>query len=109
MNYEPLRPWRDSVPEASSRASRVDKLTAYLVDRNHRNGRNALVLFLRILTKNIYEDDDCHSQLTKMANRLESAFSRKAIGEYLIPEASPTGRPTNYIAADRRVRGSFVI
>jgi hypothetical protein len=100
FNNESLRPWRFHVPEASSRAGRVDKTTAYLVNRRHRNGRNALVLFIRALTGTLDEDDCCHSRLTETANRLESALSSTVLGNDFIPEAGPVSKPRIYIAAD---------
>ena len=49
-SYEPLRPWRSSVPQADSLTSRVDNIIGFLIDKRRSNTQeNALVLLLRSL------------------------------------------------------------
>ena len=46
-SYEPLRPWRLSVPQADSLTSRVDNVIGFLVDKRRGDTqKNALVLLL---------------------------------------------------------------
>ncbi|MEH2107437.1 MAG: hypothetical protein V7K43_14575 [Nostoc sp.] len=73
--YEPLRPWRSSVPQAHSRTSRVDNLIAFLGDKHRSDTKeNALVLFVRLLSEQIDEADERHQQLADLALELERAI-----------------------------------
>ncbi|NJN13062.1 MAG: hypothetical protein HC836_42070 [Richelia sp. RM2_1_2] len=75
FTYEPLRPWRFSLPQADSLTSRVDNLIGFLVDKHRSDTReNALVLFLRLLSELIDEADERHQELADLASELEKAI-----------------------------------
>ncbi len=65
-----LSVWREGLPEALSRAERVDAVIAYLLDRYNRDGENALILFLRVLSEQFWQADACHQQLGELAEEL---------------------------------------
>ena len=74
-SYEPLRPWRSSVPQADSLTSRVDNVIGFLVDKRRGDTQeNALVLLLRSLSNLIDKEDERHQQLADLAVELENAF-----------------------------------
>lgn len=77
-----LKPWRNSLPNASSNAGRVDAVISYLVDRRNRNGESALWLLVQALRDRTDPDDACHNQLDVIAGRLAKALSQ--------PTVSPT-------------------
>lgn len=62
--------WREGLPEALSRAERVDAVIAYLLDQYNRDGENALILFLRVLSEQFWQADACHHQLRELADEL---------------------------------------
>ncbi|GAB1544623.1 hypothetical protein NUACC21_72990 [Scytonema sp. NUACC21] len=73
-SYEPLRPWRSSVPQADSLTSRVDAVIGYLVDKRRGDTQeNALVLLLHLLSNLIDKEDERHQQLADLAVELENA------------------------------------
>ncbi len=69
-----IAPWRDSVPQSDSLIGRVDSAVAYLHDKRHRDGSNALVLMLLALTDKIDQDDDRHARLENLASQLTASF-----------------------------------
>ncbi len=71
-----LSPWRAGLPEAFSRAERVDAVIAYLLDQYNRDGENALLLFLHVLSDRSHPADACHRQLRELAD----ALSRQSSG-----------------------------
>ncbi|MEH1826731.1 MAG: 5'-methylthioadenosine/S-adenosylhomocysteine nucleosidase [Nostoc sp.] len=74
-SYEPLRPWRSSVPQADSLTSRVDNVIGFLVDKRRSDTKeNALVLFVRLLSEFLYEADERYQQLADLADELERAI-----------------------------------
>jgi hypothetical protein len=69
-----LRPWRSNLPEADSRMGRVDGVIGYLHDKHRRDGANALVLLLRVLSEQIDAEDARHQRLVSLAEDLELAL-----------------------------------
>ncbi|MEC4815105.1 MAG: 5'-methylthioadenosine/S-adenosylhomocysteine nucleosidase [Scytonema sp. PMC 1069.18] len=75
FTYEPLRPWRFSLPQADSLTSRVDNLIGFLVDKHRSDTKeNALILFVQLLSDQIDAEDERHQQLANLASELESAI-----------------------------------
>ncbi|NJM23655.1 MAG: hypothetical protein HC907_36100 [Richelia sp. SM1_7_0] len=76
FTYEPLRPWRSSLPQADSLTSRVDNLIRFLVEKHRSDTKeNALVLFLHLLSEQIDEADERHQQLADLALEVERVIS----------------------------------
>jgi hypothetical protein len=76
FTYEPLRPWRSSLPQADSLTSRVDNLIRFLVEKHRSDTKeNALVLFLHLLSEQIDEADERHQQLADLAFEVERVIS----------------------------------
>ncbi|MEH1945201.1 MAG: CHAT domain-containing protein [Nostoc sp.] len=70
--FEPLHPWRVSLPHADSLTSRVDNLIAFLVNKYRSDTKeNALVLFVRLLSYLLDGVDERHQQLADLASELE--------------------------------------
>ena len=55
--------WRNSLPEGSSRALRVNFLIQFLLDAWNTNGENALVLFMIVASEQYDEPDPCRKTL----------------------------------------------
>lgn len=75
---ELLTPFQTNLPGGGrTPISRVSQTTNYLIKRKHKNGQNALVLFLRVLTDGTWvdPDDECYGRLVKLADELELALS----------------------------------
>lgn len=75
-----LRPWRHSIPQASSSAARVDALIDFLIGKHRAgNGTNALVLFLRATSDRHDKETECHHRLKEMAERLDRSLRGQRI------------------------------
>jgi len=101
--HEWLKPWRNSLPQAETLWDRVDDVIGFLHERYHRDGANALVLLLRVLSGQIDLSDNRHHQLATLADELERALGGGAPAAYLAPEANPTEGPMTYIAVDEKL------
>jgi hypothetical protein len=75
---ERLSPWRDWLPEASSRAQRVQLVIETLGERYNPQGENALVLFLRALSDYIPSGNSCHHELAALAGEVAEAMRQTA-------------------------------
>lgn len=74
-SYEPLRPWRSSLPQADTLSGRVDAVIGFLVDKRRGDTQeNALVLLLHLLSNSIDKEDERHQQLADLAVELENAL-----------------------------------
>lgn len=71
FSTQELKPFQQGLSEASSVSARVNATIAYLVDKRRDDGRNALVLFLRILSHGYDQADARHPQLLELANQIE--------------------------------------
>lgn len=77
-----LKPWRHSVPHASSAAARVDAVIAFLIERKRADtGENALVLFLRALSERTDPADECHPRLAGLADDLGRILDSGSLSE----------------------------
>jgi hypothetical protein len=62
-----LSPWRDTIPEATSRAARVDALIEALLEQTSDAGDTALALFCDVLVDRVSPGDACRGQLAQSA------------------------------------------
>lgn len=72
--HQLLKPFRNGLPQADTLMGRVDAVISYLHDRRRRDGSNALVLLLRVLSDQIDPEDERHHHLAALANELEPAL-----------------------------------
>lgn len=99
-----LRPWRHSVPQASTPADRVDATIAFLAEKRRSDTKeNALVLLLHVMRERLDPADDCHSRLTKLAGELGQVLGGALPAVQIEPEANPAGQPMPFIAADEKL------
>jgi formylglycine-generating enzyme required for sulfatase activity len=67
-----LKPFRHGVPQASTLATRVDGVIAFLIEKRRADTKeNALVLLLRALSEQLDPVDERHSRLVELAANLE--------------------------------------
>jgi hypothetical protein len=72
---ERLKPWRHSLPQASSSTSRAEAIIAFLVDKRRADTKeSALFLLLRVLSERHDPADECHLRLARLAEELEEAL-----------------------------------
>lgn len=64
-----LQPWQNRLPQASNPEERVDLLINHLMGQKHRDGRNALGIFLYILVERIDPETECYHRLTSLADK----------------------------------------
>ncbi len=70
-----LKPWRDSLPQASNLAARAEAVMAFLVEKRRADTKeNGLVLLLRVLSERLNPAAECHPRLAKLADDLERAL-----------------------------------
>jgi hypothetical protein len=82
-----LKPWRHSLPQASSPTSRAEAIIAFLVDKRRADTKESvLVLLLRVLSERHDPADECHLRLARLAEELEGTLGRGT---------SPAQRPTS--------------
>ena len=86
-----IHAWRDLVPEASSRAERVDAVIDKLLDRTDPQGRSALALLAEVLADRVSPDDACYRSLAQVAMHLRDAAERRPAAE--LRHAPPSDRP----------------
>lgn len=67
---ERIRPWRDQLHEANTRAGRVDAVVAFLHERSSASGENGLVLLLQVLRDRMEPSDACYHELDQIASAL---------------------------------------
>lgn len=78
-----LAPWKNQLPETNSLIGRTDQVLAFLMDRKTADGRNGLVLFLRVLIGRLKPEDFLASQLLEMVGKIESKEITKPTKERL--------------------------
>jgi tetratricopeptide (TPR) repeat protein len=72
-----LAPWRNSLPQANTLMGRVDAVIGFLHDKHRRDGSNALVLLLRVLSGKLDAEDDRHDRLVELADGLEPVLGSR--------------------------------
>lgn len=73
-----LAPFRDDLPEASSRAKRVDACLAYLLDKRLSDGQPVLPLFLEALRDLYLEGDSLRDALNSLVGEVRNALATEA-------------------------------
>jgi hypothetical protein len=68
-----LAPWRNNLPEADSRAERVNLFVAEFLRRRNRQEQSVLVLFLQAVHEQAEEEDECHQRLNDLAVQVAAA------------------------------------
>ena len=71
--------WRDIIPGANSRMSRVLAVIYELHNRYNAHQTNALVLLLRVLSELNSENDGLHQELFAIANEFESVYIKNLL------------------------------
>lgn len=65
-----ISPWRHQLPQTANAAERVEVITDFLGSRYDAQQRNALAMFLQVLTERVDERDACHHQLATLADEV---------------------------------------
>ena len=74
---EELAPFANGLPEAGSKASRVDAALAYLIEKRLRDGRGALPLFVTALRDRYDASDALWSELDTLLSSLLDAVEKR--------------------------------
>lgn len=82
MQYDDLRPWRNSIPEASDRRGRASRFVANFLDARRSDGRHVLLMFLQAVHEQAIAEADCKNRLNDVAVQVAMA-----LGEPLPPLA----------------------
>lgn len=70
-----LAPWHNNLPEADSRANRVNLFVADFVRRRNRQGQSVLALFIQVLHEQAEAEDECHQRLNDLAVQMGAETS----------------------------------
>lgn len=101
-----ISPWRDSIPEGSTRNERIDNLINALYNQANAQGENALVLFLQVLANEYPPDDALNRELSALAQALaETQLLNQELDAP--PKVSETDSKTQ--RSDRKVIGIVVL
>ncbi|MBN1450150.1 MAG: formylglycine-generating enzyme family protein [Anaerolineales bacterium] len=82
-----LIPFRDGMPEASSRTDRVDAVIAYLTQKYY-NGHSALALFVKMLYAKTTNGDNGSQDLKQLQTEIEYALEGKDNSQQNLPKPS---------------------
>lgn len=85
-----LSAWRDLLPEAGSRVTRVQAVIDELCQRENSAGENALALLLRVIAENTPPGDACRGQLAALAQEVAAAL-RAGTPSDSAPQSQPAG------------------
>ena len=119
---EPLKPWRDDLPEVNNRADRAERVIGFLVDQKRSDSQeNVLLILLRLLKDQIDPIKPLHQTLSDLLQKLATvlsdsqtysnvvSFSQKNHTNLeILPkaelalEANPKGEPIRFIVADEK-------
>ena len=84
--------WKDTIPEAHSRAERVTLAIAYLANQTTDKEQNALALFLHVLSERHSPADSCHQALATLADDIAQLPEDSAgLSAYAHRQASQKG------------------
>lgn len=72
---EAIYPFRTGLPERDSVSSRIEATIAHLANKQRTDGRNALVLFLHVLSDQLNEADQRQALLRHLTGQLTSRSS----------------------------------
>lgn len=83
LTDDSLSPWRNSIPQATSRSERVDALIDHLRDKCRGDtGDHALVLFLRAMQGKIDLTDEYRQHLTTLTDELAGVLASDTSDEH---------------------------
>jgi hypothetical protein len=82
---ESIHPFRTGLPERDSVNGRIEATIAHLANKQRSDGRNALVLFLHVLSDKYPDTDQRHKILQQLATQLSTAATHHSP-----PATSPT-------------------
>jgi hypothetical protein len=86
-----ISPWRYSLPSRDNVIALVEAYIAFLVGKTRADtGKNALVLFLQVLSDKLDPVDACHSKLADVATQLANHLT----GDSFQPVSKPQARTT---------------
>lgn len=120
---EPLKPWRDDLPEVNNRADRAERVIGFLVHQKRSDTQeNVLLILLRLLKDQIDPIKPLHQTLSDLLQKLATvlsdsqtysnvvSFSQKNHTNLeILPkaelalEANPKGEPMRFIAVDEKL------
>lgn len=87
-----LYPFRDGLPDATSKKGRVDRCLEYLLSQHLSGGRPVFPLFLTVLCARYYEGDDRCNELENLIKEVEAAIGLEKRPPTVV--ASPLGSST---------------
>jgi hypothetical protein len=90
-----LSPFRSNLPEATSRAERVDLLGAYLIGRKFSSGEFLLAVFLKVLHEKTPAQDARLQNIEVLMSTLGIPVSTKMLAASPVAEKSPAISPEN--------------
>ena len=67
-----INPWKNELPDTDTPVGRVNLIIDFLLEKYHINQKNALVLFLYVLSDQKSENDACGKRLLEVACELEN-------------------------------------
>jgi V8-like Glu-specific endopeptidase len=88
-----LAPFQNDLPEANTRAERVDLTISYLHEKHLASGENALIVLLRALIERKALDDELHLALVKLVEQLDWLGRIDPASTTFTPEANPEHEP----------------
>jgi len=71
--HEAISPWCDNLPSANTSQDRADSLIDFLIRKEDNEGRNALGLFLYVLSEQIHPGDSRKQTLRKLADEIDTS------------------------------------
>jgi uncharacterized protein (DUF924 family) len=98
---ETIHPFRTGLPERDSVNGRIEATIAHLANKQRADGRNALVLFLHVLSDKYAETDQRHTALQHLATQLPTSTTRHS--PLATPHSPLATSPTWNTAAIRQL------
>jgi V8-like Glu-specific endopeptidase len=119
---EPLKPWRDDLPEVNNRAERAERVIGFLVEQKRSNTQeNVLLILLSLLKDQIDQIMPLHQTLSGLLQELAPILSGYSSNSNIVPfptkthtnsesllraelalQANPKGEPMRYIVTDEK-------
>jgi V8-like Glu-specific endopeptidase len=120
---EPLKPWRDDLPEVNNRADRAERVIGFLVHQKRSNTQeNVLLILLNLLKDQIDPIKPLHQTLSGLLQELAPILSGYSSNSNIVPfptkthtnsesllraelalEANPKGEPMRFIVTDEKL------
>jgi V8-like Glu-specific endopeptidase len=120
---EPLKPWRDDLPEVGTRTERAERVIGFLVNEKRSDTQeNVLLILLSLLKDQIDPIKPLHQTLSDLLQKLATVLSGSQSHSNVVSfsqknhtnleifpkaelalEANPKGEPIRFIAADEKL------